>query len=64
MLISHEMLVRADPNYMDLINALGGGGAYAVITPHVPNVIVGVAISTVFVPLLCTGTIFTACGDW
>lgn len=64
--ISHEMLARTNPNYLDLMIALAGGavGAYAVITPRIPNAIVGVAIATALVPPLCTGTIFLARGDW
>lgn len=64
--ISDEMLSRTNPNYLDLMIALAGGavGAYAVISPRIPNAIVGVAIATALVPPLCTGTIFIARGDW
>lgn len=64
--ISNELLARTRPNYLDLMIALAGGavGAYAVITPHIPNAIVGVAIATALVPPLCAGTIFLARGDW
>lgn len=64
--ISNEMLSRTNPNYLDLMIALAGGavGAYAVISPRIPNAIVGVAIATALVPPLCTGTIFISRGDW
>ncbi len=64
--ISSEMLSRTNPNYLDLMIALAGGavGAYAVISPRIPNAVVGVAIATALVPPLCAGTIFIARGDW
>ncbi|MBP6057526.1 MAG: DUF389 domain-containing protein [Nitrosomonas sp.] len=64
--ISDEMLARTNPNYLDLMIALAGGavGAYAVVSPRIPNAVVGVAIATALVPPLCTGTIFIARGDW
>lgn len=65
-LASKEMLARTQPNYLDLMIALAGGavGAYAVITPRIPNAGVGVAIATALVPPLCTGTIFATRGEW
>lgn len=64
--ISNELLARTNPNYLDLMIALAGGavGAYAVISPRIPNAVVGVAIATALVPPLCAGTIFIARGDW
>ena len=64
--VSNELLIRTNPNYLDLMIALAGGavGAYAVITPRIPNAVVGVAIATALVPPLCAGTIFLARGNW
>ncbi len=63
---SREMLLRTEPNFWDLMIALGGGaaGAYAIISPRLSAAFVGVAIATALVPPLSTGGLFLARGEF
>ena len=63
---SREMMMRTEPNIFDLMIALGGGaaGAYAVISPRLSVVFVGVAIATALVPPLLTCSLFLVRGEF
>ena len=68
--LSSEILVRTNPNILDLAIALAGGaaGAYATVSPRVSAGLVGVAIATALVPpvaasgLCLRGEFLLACG--
>ena len=63
---SREMMLRTEPNFFDLMIALGGGaaGAYAVISPRLSVAFVGVAIATALVPPLATCGLFLVRGEF
>jgi uncharacterized hydrophobic protein (TIGR00271 family) len=64
--ITEEILSRTEPNFLDLMVALGGGaaGAYAIVTPRLSVVFVGVAIATALVPPLASCSILLARGEY
>lgn len=63
--LTHEILSRTQPTSMDLMIALAGGiaGAYAMISPHLPVAVVGVAVATALVPPLAASGILFANGE-
>jgi uncharacterized membrane protein len=63
---SREMVLRTEPNIIDLMIALGGGaaGAYAVASTRLSAAFVGVAIATALVPPLATSSLFLVRGDF
>ena len=60
--VSTELLARTRPNYLDLMIALAGGavGAYAVITPRIPNPNVGVTVNRPGSAVMCRNYLFSA----
>ena len=62
--LGHEILSRTAPNILDLLIGLAGGAAaaYAVATPRLGALAVGVAIATALVPPLTTCGILIARG--
>lgn len=63
--ITNEILVRTQPNLIDLMVALAGGaaGAYASVSPRLSAALVGVAIATALVPPLSSASILFAHGE-
>lgn len=64
--ITHEIMARTAPNFLDLMIALAGGaaGAYATISPRLSAAFVGVAIATALVPPLSSCSMLLARGQY
>ena len=64
--LSHEIMVRTHPNFMDLMIALAGGaaGAFASISPRLSVAVAGVAVATALVPPLVATGILLAHLEW
>jgi uncharacterized hydrophobic protein (TIGR00271 family) len=64
--ITHEILSRTSPSFMDLMIALAGGaaGAYAMLEPRVSAILVGAAVATALVPPLCSSAILLGRGEF
>jgi uncharacterized hydrophobic protein (TIGR00271 family) len=64
--VTHEIMARTAPNFLDLMIALGGGaaGAYATVSPRLSVAFVGVAIATALVPPLASCSILLARGEF
>lgn len=60
-----EIISRTQPNFFDLMVALGGGaaGAFATVSEKVSSAIVGVAVSTALVPPLAASGLCLARGE-
>jgi uncharacterized hydrophobic protein (TIGR00271 family) len=64
--ITHEIMARTAPNFLDLLVALAGGaaGAYATISPRLSAAFVGVAVATALVPPLSSCSMLLARGEY
>lgn len=64
--ITHEIIARTAPNFLDLMIALAGGaaGAYATVSPRLSVAFVGVAIATALVPPLASCSMLMARGEY
>ena len=64
--VTTEMIIRTQPNLIDLLVAVFAGfaGAYALIDPRVSPALPGVAIATAIVPPLSTCGLCLAIGAW
>ena len=64
--VTHEMMARTAPNFLDLMIALAGGaaGAYATVSPRLSMAFVGVAIATALVPPLSSCSMLLARGEY
>ncbi len=64
--ITHEIMTRTSPNFMDLMIALAGGtaGALSVIHKKLTTAFVGVAIATALVPPLASASILLVHGEF
>lgn len=60
--LSHEIMVRTAPNFLDLMIAVAGGaaGAYATVSFRLSLALVGVAIATALVPPIASAGILLA----
>jgi uncharacterized hydrophobic protein (TIGR00271 family) len=65
-LINDEILLRTNPNFIDLIIALGGGSvaALGMIQPRISESLAGVAIATALMPPVCVSAIGLALGNY
>lgn len=63
--IAHQIEIRTEPNFFDLMIALAGGaaGAYATVALDLSVAFVGVAVATALVPPLSSCAILFARGD-
>lgn len=63
---TREILIRTEPNMLDLMVALAGGaaGAFATISPKLFSAFVGVAIATALVPPMTAGGLLLARGEF